>query len=49
MKDLHPDGTVMRDAVFKRGRYVSGKYPPSEKQKLIDGGMLDPDKDAVKK
>ena len=44
MKDIHKDGTVMWDAVFKRGRYVSGKYPPSEKQKLIDGGMLDPDK-----
>lgn len=41
VKDIHKDGTVMWDAVFKRGRYVSGKYPPSEKQKLIDGGMLE--------
>lgn len=40
VKDIHKDGTVMWDAIFKRGRYVSGKYPPSEKQKLIDGGML---------
>jgi len=40
VKDIHEDGTVMWDAVFKRGRYMSGKYPPSEKQKLIDGGML---------
>jgi len=40
VKDIHKDGTVMWDAVFKRGRYMSGKYPPSEKQKLIDGGML---------
>jgi len=40
VKDIHEDGTVMWDAVFKRGHYVSGKYPPSEKQKLIDSGML---------
>jgi len=40
VKDIHKDGKVMWDAVFKRGRYVSGIYPPSEKQKLIDGGML---------
>ncbi|MCF6313291.1 MAG: hypothetical protein L3J39_12650 [Verrucomicrobiales bacterium] len=43
VKDVHEDGKVMWDAVFKRGRYVSGVYPPSEKQKLIDGGMLKED------
>lgn len=43
VKDVHEDGTVMWDAVFKRGRYVSGVYPPSEKQKLINGGMLKED------
>lgn len=40
VKDIHEDGQVMWDAIFKQGRYVSGKYPPGEKQKLIDGGML---------
>lgn len=40
VKDIGENGEVMWDAVFKRGRYVSGKYPASEKQKLIDGGML---------
>lgn len=51
VKDIHKGGAVMWDAVFKRGRYVSGKYPPSEKQKLIDGGMLkeeDEDKEPQK-
>ncbi len=43
VKDVHEDGRVMWDAVFKRGRYVSGVYPPGEKQKLIDGGMLGKD------
>jgi hypothetical protein len=41
VKDIGENGEVMWDAVFKRGRYVSGKYPASEKQKLIDGGMLE--------
>lgn len=41
VKDVDEDGKVMWDAVFKHGRYVSGVYPPSEKQKLIDGGMLE--------
>ncbi len=44
VKDIGENGEVMWDAIFKRGRYVSGKYPASEKQKLIDGGMLPADK-----
>lgn len=43
VKDIGANGEVLWDAVFKRGRYVSGKYPASEKQKLIDGGMLPKD------
>ena len=33
----------MWDAVFDHGRYISGIYPESEKQNLIDAGMLKPE------
>ncbi len=44
--DYAPGGKLMWDAIFERGRYVSGVYPESEQEKLIEGGMLKPE-DAV--
>ena len=43
IKDYAEDGTVMWDAIFDHGRYISGIYPESEKQNLIDNGMLNED------
>ena len=41
IKDFAEDGTVLWDAMFENGRYIGGIYPESEKQNLIDAGMLD--------
>ena len=41
IKDVAEDGTVLWDAVFENGRYVSGVYPENEKQNLIDAGLID--------
>ena len=41
--DFAEDGTVMWDAEFDHGRYIRGIYPESEKQNLIDNGMLNED------
>ena len=43
IKDWKEDGTVLWDAIFEKGKYVSGIYPESEKQRLIDQGLLDPE------
>lgn len=43
IKDYAEDGTVLWDAEFDHGRYIRGIYPESEKQSLIDGGMLNED------
>ena len=40
IKDFGEDGKVKWDAIFDNGRYVSGIYPESEKQRLIDAGLL---------
>lgn len=44
--DRAPDGTVLWDAHFEKGRYLHGIYPESEQENLIKAGMLKPE-DAV--
>ncbi len=44
--DRAPDGTILWDAEFDHGRYLSGTYPESEQENLIKAGMLKPE-DAV--
>lgn len=41
--DYAPGGKLMWDAIFDRGRYVSGVYPEGEQEALIQGGMLKPE------
>lgn len=43
VKDVDAEGNVLWDAVFEKGRYVSGIYPKQEEQSLIEAGMLDPE------
>ncbi len=43
IEDYAEDGTVLWDAEFDHGRFISGVYPESEKQSLIDNGMLNED------
>jgi len=43
IRDVGEDGTVLWDADFENGRYIRGIYPESEKQNLIDNGMLNED------
>ncbi|MCB1230741.1 MAG: hypothetical protein KDN19_10770 [Verrucomicrobiae bacterium] len=41
--DHAPDGTILWDATFDHGRFLSGTYPESEQQKLIEAGMVKPE------
>lgn len=43
IRDVGEDGTVLWDADFENGHYIRGIYPDSEKQNLIDNGMLNKD------
>jgi len=43
IRDVGEDGTVLWDADFENGHYIRGIYPESEKQNLIDNGMLNED------
>ncbi len=38
--DIDENGKVLWDAEFDHGRFLRGIYPESEKQSLIDAGML---------
>lgn len=40
--DHAPDGKIMWDAIFKNGRYVSGIYPESEQEIMIQKGLVKP-------
>ncbi len=42
VKDYAEDGTLMWDAVFKKGHYVSGIYPAEEEERLRAAGLIPP-------
>ncbi|MCB1090585.1 MAG: hypothetical protein KDL87_03590 [Verrucomicrobiae bacterium] len=41
--DYAEDGTLMWDAIFEKGKYVSGTYPESEQEKMIAQGLVKPE------
>jgi hypothetical protein len=41
--DYAEDGTLMWDAIFDKGKYVSGTYPESEQEKMISRGLVKPE------
>jgi antitoxin component YwqK of YwqJK toxin-antitoxin module len=41
--DYAEDGRLMWDAVFEKGRYLSGVYPEAEQENLLKAGLLKPE------
>lgn len=41
--DYSEDGKLMWDAIFDKGRYLSGTYPEAEQENLIANGLLKPE------
>ncbi|MBL9154102.1 MAG: hypothetical protein JNK37_16535 [Verrucomicrobiales bacterium] len=41
--DYAEDGKLMWDAIFKKGKFVSGIYPESEQEKMIARGLVKPE------